>query len=381
MQIETLRVADFRLVRDARLELAAGANLFVGENAQGKTTLLEAVALLATGRSFRTHRDRELLPHSPADGYTFTMAECRFLSRHGRSAARVVLSGETRSHFIDGQPLRRLADLWGLLNVVVFDPADLQLVQGAPAMRRALLDSLLAMSSRADLDTMQRYARALRQRNALLRSSDRPRDTELESYEDQMAVHGARLLQAREELAGELGKAAVEHLSQLTGGSESLVLTHECGWPKSAGRPSAEEIRAGGSVLAEKLRSLWRADRQADWERAQTRHGPHRADCGLLLNGREARLYASQGQSRSIALALKLAELDVIEARCGEAPVLLLDDVLGELDRRRTQHFVRLLARRGIQSLLTATDAAMLEEHLPIAARFDVAAGAVRRVR
>lgn len=374
MQLERLELRNFRLVGEADIPLAPGANLFLGENAQGKTTLLEAVALLAEGRSFRTTRDRDLLSAQAVGG--LTTVEARFSARGGRHHLRAALQPEGKVIYLDGKQVRRLGDLWGILNVVVFNPGDLSLILGPPAGRRGLLDGILAMSSRADLAVMQDYQRALRHRNALLREARRAPDAQFAVHEEQLALHGARLMLARHRLVGELAPLVSNQLAELAGGRDELQVVHESGWPKAA---EINGLLEGddGDALRGRLVDLWEKGREADWERCYTRNGPHRADIGLVIDGRDARGFASQGQARSIVLALRLAELDLLEARCGEPPVLLLDDVLGELDRRRTSHFVRLLSRKGVQSLLTATDAAWLESELPIAARFEVHGGRV----
>lgn len=376
MELKRLSLRHFRLIREADIALAPGANLLLGENAQGKTTVLEAVALLAEGRSFRTTRDRDLI--SVAEPAAITSAEARFSARGGEHDLRAALQPDNKVIFLDGKQVRRLGDLWGILNVVVFNPGDLGLVLGPPAGRRGLLDGILAMTSRPDLVVMQDYQRALRHRNALLREPHRPPDTQLAVQEEQLALHGARLMLARHRLVADFGPIVSRQLSELAGGRETLRVRHESGWPRSAGIDKLLDQEPAEDILRARLVRLWEESRDGDWDRCYTLNGPHRADLGLTVEGRDARGFASQGQARSIVLALRLAELDLLETRCGEPPVLLLDDVLGELDRRRTAHFVRLLARKGVQSLLTATDAAWLESELPIAARFEVHEGSIK---
>lgn len=380
MYIERLDIRNFRLVALAGIDLAPGANLFLGENAQGKTTILEAVSLLAGGRSFRTPRDGDMIPFSPPDGYTTTSVETRFRVGDQRRQLRVAIQPDRKAIFLDNQPVRRLGDLWGNLNVVLFNPADLQLVQGPPAGRRSLLDGILAMSNHYDLEVMQNFQRALKQRNALLRSERRPADNQLEAYEEQMARWGARLILAREALVRDLAPRMATHLLEVAGGRDTLRVAHEVGIARTTAVAAALES-ADIAALETILREIWHESRGRDFERASTGRGPQRADIAFHLDNHDARNYASQGQARSLVLALRLAELEVLEARTGNPPVLLLDDVLGELDRRRTGHFVKLLSRKGVQSLLTATDAAWVEGELPIAARFQVEAGEVRPVR
>lgn len=380
MILERLDIRNFRMLSTVSIELASGANLFLGENAQGKTTILEAVAFLAGGRSFRTTRDGDVIPFNPPDGYTTTSVEARFRSGDQRHQLRVAIQPDRKAIYLDNQPVRRLGDLWGCLNVVLFNPSDLQLVQGPPAGRRSLLDGILAMSNHHDLKVMQNFQRALKQRNALLRSDQRPAESELASYEDQMARWGARLMIARELLVKEIAPRMAAHLLEVAGGRDTLRLVHEPGIARTGSVDEALE-QQDTPVLEGILRDIWQESRWRDFERASTNRGPQRADLALHIDKRDARQYASQGQCRSLVLALRLAELDVLEARTDQPPILLLDDVLGELDRRRTSHFVKLLSRKGVQSLLTATDAAWVEGELPIAARFNVEAGKVIALR
>lgn len=379
MRLASLSLSTFRLIGSAEIVLSPGANLFVGENAQGKTTILEAVSYLAKGRSFRTAKDRECLSDIHAAGVDqprVAAVEGKFATRKTEHIIRAAISSQAKAFWLDGKPLRKLGDLWGALNIVTFVPEDLGLVRGAPPLRRELMDSLLAQTSRFDLLTMQSYMTSLRHRNALLRTGNASKD-QFEAYEHQMAEHGARYLLAREQLLSKFSVSASEQLLQLSGEREGLVLRHEPGWPQSASlRLQADSDLA---LLQQKLADWWSLVRPSDQERGFTQHGPHRGDLALLLAGRDARPFASQGQSRTIALALRLAEREIIEKLRGEPPILLLDDVLGELDRNRARHFFRLLSSQGIQSLLTATDAAMIEAEMPVAARFVVKGGEVSR--
>lgn len=387
MLIDRLEIENFRLLGRVTLQLSPGANLFVGENAQGKTTLLEAVSYLSAGRSFRTTRDIECLPLRQRDaaGNTaapFAAAECAFTAFGTTHNLRCAITAEEKSFWVDGNAMRKLGELWGLLNTVAFLPSDIEIVRGSPDARRSLLGALLARTSRYDLQTMQNYAVALRQRNALLRSSGRTGPPMLSAWEEQMAIHGARLLAARERMIAQLSTLTKEHLHHLTGGNETFSMMHEAGWPKSAGlRPEMFEDRDDlQKVLATLLARLWERDRQGDLERGHTLNGPHRADILLTLDGADARSFSSQGQARSIALAIRLAEVEILTLLTQETPVLLLDDVAGELDLQRTEEFVKLFSSRRVQALITTTDAAAIASRFPIAARFRVHRGVVERL-
>lgn len=380
MQIELLTLEHFRLVEKAELALAPGANLFVGENAQGKTTLLEAVNYLATGRSFRTTSDKQVIAFEQETAQPFAAAECRY-QRHGdRHRIRVAMADAGKTVWLDGKVVPRLADLWGQLNVVVLLPSDLDLVRGGPAQRRNLLDNLLAQVSRYDLGAMQSYGIALRQRNSLLKSH-RPDWKQCEVFEVEMARHGARLALARQRLTKRLAPLVSRNLVTLAGGRDALRLEHEHGWPKHAGVSLEADDKEAADALAAQLHDWWKSHRDHDRDRGTTQHGPHRGDLAFHLDDRDARAYASQGQARTIVLALRLAELEALEGVLGEPPILLLDDVLGELDQNRARHFLRLVAGKGLQALLTATDATIIESEIPLGARFRVQQGKVSRAQ
>lgn len=375
--IERLAIRDFRLVRGAELDLSPGANLFVGENAQGKTTILEAVSYLARGRSFRTARDKECLASIGAGAAGVASAEARFLRHGSRRLVRAAITPSGKTFWLDGKPLRTVGELWGVLPIVTFLPDDLELVRGVPTVRRSLLDALLAQVDPTGLAAMQSYGAALRQRNALIR--DRAPAAQLDAWEAQMAQWAAKLLPRRQRLVVRLAECVAHQVQILSRGTEAVTVTHDTGWPADSEIQKLTVAEAKTSALEEPLAAAWRDARAGDHDRLYTRHGPHRGDLVLRINGRDARVYASQGQARTLALALRLAERELLEQITGEPPVLVLDDVLGELDRQRSEHFIRLLSRDGVQSLLTATDAAPLEAELPIGARFHVAGGTVRR--
>jgi DNA replication and repair protein RecF len=386
VEIQRLKIEHFRLIEETSLELAPGANLFVGENAQGKTTILEAVSFISTGRSFRTNRDRDCIAENWDGGENspepFAAIEGEFLCKDTIRSTRTAILKRGKSCWIDGKPLKKLGDLWGLLNTIIFVPSDLELVQGAPSHRRSLLGSLLACSSRFDLYNMQRYAAALKQRNALLKTNRTIATAEFQAQEELMADHGARLLAARQRLIERLSPLVEKSVRNLTGGRDDFSLGHESGWPKST-QLSPEDFSEDTSsitILKEKLLQNWKNSRQNDRQRGFTEQGPHRGDISLILNNKDARLYASQGQARTLVLALRLAEAELLEELCCEPPILLLDDVLGELDRKRSRAFLNLLASQKTQALITTTDATELEEKLPIGARFEVIHGRIKTI-
>ncbi|MCC6546491.1 DNA replication and repair protein RecF [Candidatus Sumerlaeota bacterium] len=386
MHISELTSENFRLLHKQAIGLAPGLNLFSGENAQGKTSLLEAVSYLSSGRSFRTSRDRDCIrfkpSDAPADEGRFAAAECSFVSHEVQHKVRCAITPTEKVCWVDGNKLAKLGDLWGVLNTVVFVPTDIELVRGGPELRRALIGELLARTSRYDLQVMQRYALALRERNALLRDQFSTSNEQFDVFENQMAEYGAKLLTARERMIRHFAMLAQEHLHQLTGGRDRFQMSHESGWPRAAGLPKEclSDDNPMRSELKSRLLNLWEHDREADAERGFTQNGPHRGDVAFSLNDRDARTFCSQGQARTIALALRLAEVEVLTILSAETPVLLLDDILGDLDQSRIERFAELLSKRGLQSLITSTDASTIETRLPVAAHFRVLGGEVKRI-
>ncbi|MEO8376736.1 MAG: DNA replication and repair protein RecF [Candidatus Sumerlaeota bacterium] len=385
MHINELKTENFRVLQNQTIKLSPGVNLFSGENAQGKTTILECVGYLSSGRSFRTSRDRDCIRFRPSDAPTedrFAATECNFISHEVQHVIRCGITPTEKSCWVNGNKLPKLGDLWGTMNTVVFIPSDIELVRGGPDLRRALIGELLARTSRYDLQVMQRYALALRERNALLRDQFSTTNEQFDVFENQMAEYGAKLLIARERMIKHFAILAQEHLHQLTGGKDRFVMSHEPGWPRASGLPKEclSDDHPMRSELKSRLLNLWEHEREADAERGFTQNGPHRGDVAFSLNDKDARTFCSQGQARTIALALRLAEVEVLTILSAETPILLLDDILGDLDQSRIEKFAELLSKRGMQSMIASTDAATIEKRLPVGAHFHVESGTVKRI-
>lgn len=368
VRARSFALVKFRNLAEVRLEFHPRLNLLVGENAQGKTSLLEGLACLSLGRSFRAAREEEMIAYGEAEA----SAEGEIAGPKG--LARVRLSfhrGRGKVLFLDGKRQARLSALLGRLPAVVFSPEDLDLVKGGSALRRRFLDAALVQAEPAALEPLQGYARALRQRNALLREGARDA-TQLAVWEIPLARFGARILARRAEVAARLGEHAARALSDLTGGAEEMIVRYE---------PGVRGVVPGGNedVLRESLaRALWDS-RGVDAARGTTTVGPHRGDLVLEVNGRALRRYGSQGQQRTGALALKLAELDYLAESVGAEPLVLFDDVMAELDAGRRAYFLKRLRSAG-QAVLTGTSEEEFAEALGGARRFRVEAGTVRMI-
>jgi DNA replication and repair protein RecF len=368
--LERLRIHRFRNYAEQSVEFGRGINVVGGRNAQGKTNLIEAVATLLLTRSPRASTSADVV----AWGSDEALVEARVLRPAAdRTLAvrfrRDTVSGRvTRTATVDGS-LRPARDLLGLCPVVLFWPDDLQLVKAGPDGRRRLLDVVLSqLDPRAAADLL-RYRHVLEQRNTLLRQVRAGTSTAaaLDGFTHGLVDSGSRIQVARAELVRELVPHGREALAQIGGGEElGLRYLPDGGMDPDAGRQAA----------ADALTRTLSLRRDEEIARGATLAGPHRDDVELLIGKRPARTAASQGQQRSIVLALKLAEVRHIASRAGVMPVLLLDDVLSELDPIRRRDLLASLAGAGLQTLITSSEP--LPDSLPPGTRrFEVAAGHV----
>ena len=348
--IDRLRLHSFRNYTEATVRFGAGLNVIHGQNAQGKTNLLEAIATLALTRSPRTTTSGDLLLWN--EDAALAEADVR------RPPANVTLSVRfhrdvstgrvSRITAVDGKP-RPARAMLGVCPVVLFWPEDLALVRGGPDGRRRFLDVILAQTDQQAFAHMSRYRRVLEQRNALLhqlRLGGGARDL-LNSFTSELAHHGAWLAVARARLVDALAPLTTAALRDLSGERETIALRYTPAHATSI----PESVEAAEQALLETLGA--RAGEEV--ARGMTLAGPHRDDIAFDLDGRAARGTASQGQQRSIVLASKLAEVRYLQDTAGVAPVILLDDVLSELDPERRERLLALLATGSRQQVLVTT--------------------------
>lgn len=349
----------FRNYASLALPLSAGFNVVAGPNAQGKTNLLEALYLLATTRLLRGQRDAEAI----MDGCERASVSCE-LREGGTRLSMALQKGARKRAALNGLNLPRAADLIGRLPCVCVSAADMAIVRGEPTDRRLFLDLELSSLSPAYLRHFSLYKRALEQRNALLRESrewSRPAAL-FEPWEAQLAQHGAALRASRH--------AFVERLSPTT----EAVHARMGGGERISVRYLAKDPADDSEALLEALAGA----RANDVARGGTSVGPHRDDLEVDVDGREARLYGSQGQQRTSVISLKLATLEVAREELGRPPLLLLDDILSDLDERRRALLVEVVLERAGQAILTCTEAAAAGERILREARvYHVHAGTV----
>jgi DNA replication and repair protein RecF len=357
MKLTRLTLANFRNYAELQLEPSPGLNVFVGANAQGKSNLLEAIAMLGTGKSFRTNREGDTIRAGIELATVSGDAEVRAGIVHLSCAIASTARGTRKTYSINGGQVRYAAFL-GRARVVTFVPADLALVGGSPGARRGLLNVALAQERPLYYRELARYQKTLSQKNALLRG-DAVDDDLLAIYDRTLIESGTALMIARERFAGLLGTAARDVHAEWSGGAESLDVKYEPNVAFEA--PTTDAIAA---AFETRLRERAEAERA----RKASLVGPHRDDLALRLDGMSLAAYGSQGQQRTAVLALKVAEYRVMEERTGEAPLLLLDDVLSELDTARASAFLHAVGSFE-QAFVTTTH---LPDFMPSARVWDV---------
>ena len=343
MRLTNLRLNRFRDYLTADLSPCEGVTVLYGDNAQGKTALLEAIVLCCVGRSHRTARDREMVKWDEPGGSVRVKAQ----RADGAHEVEIRLFADKRKQVrVNGNPIARSAELMGHISGVLFAPEDLRLVKDGPAERRRFIDMELSQLQPAYYLALQEYARALQQRGRLLRDAAlRPAlAATLPEWDERLAVAGARIMTSRRAFVEKLARVAAERHGELSGGRERFELSYQ---------PSCQ-TEAEGEALTEALRQALERSRKQDLQRLLTSVGPHRDDLYLALNGVDARAFGSQGQQRTLALSLKLSELQVMRDALGEWPLLMLDDVMSELDPSRRRQLLGCL--KGVQTLVTCTD-------------------------
>lgn len=342
MRITALDVRDVRCIEAAALEPAPGVNLIVGDNAAGKTSLLESIHLLGTGRSFAASRPSRMV-RTGAGPLRVVARVQEGLSPHRlhRLGLERAATGPATMRR-DGEDVDRIAEMARLLPVVPVHPDSHELVSGGPGTRRRLLDQGLFHVEPSFHVAWQRYRRCLAQRNALLRSTMSPA-AELEAWEEELAEAGMRMDESRRAYVAELARVIEHRAPALVGGEVAVTLDYRRGWPE-------------GSELRESLRK----SRPRDREQSATTVGPHRADLVLRWNDRNSRQRVSRGQQKLLVYLLRLAQAEQLSRSTGEGCILLLDDLAAELDAERRESVLALAVDVGAQVFITAVEIDML---------------------
>ena len=359
MNVNTITYRNFRNIEDATLQFTPGVNILWGNNAQGKTNALEGIYCFACGKSFRGVHDRELLRFGAETGGL----DLHFTDeRRQQHLSLQLFRSKSRQMKKNGVAIRKSADFVGTFHGVLFCPEHLAMIKGAPALRRSFLDAAISQLKPAYLAALTDYAAVLKQRNALLKQEEQSvsaRMPLLDVLTAQMAELNTRIVLTRMKYIRLLDTSVSGFLEDMTQGREHASLAY-----RSDAEPEAhnEDGAAISSAFYEKCMSY--ASRE--FAAQTTLHGCHKDDILISLDGREARLYASQGQDRSITLAMKLGEGELSRAATGEYPVFLFDDVLSELDSGRQQYLMQRLGGRQVimtscnESLFAGMDVNMI---------------------
>lgn len=331
------------------MDLNQKTNIFIGKNAQGKTNLLEAIYICATGRSFRTNRDKEIINFNKNEAYVGAQIN---IGKYEKFIEIKLEREKAKRIRVNKTELKNYKELYSGLNVVVFSPEDLKLVKGGPGERRSFLDMEISQVRPIYNFNINRYNKVLFQRNNLLRSSKFGKNISglLEIFDLQLAKIGTDIILERNKYIEELSKIANITHNKITLSSESLKLNY------------ISNIEILDDKIEMEKRYLDKLKRyiEKDIESASTQLGPHRDDILMTVNDNELKTYGSQGQQRTAVLSIKLSEVELIKKERGIYPVLLLDDVFSELDEERRKYLIKSF--EDMQTLITVTDAIDLKE-------------------
>ena len=350
MRIRRIELRNYRNYKEEQIDLSSGVNVFLGQNAQGKTNILEAVYYAALGRSHRTSVDAELVRWEAGEA-KFSLDFLRF---DAENQLEFLFFRDKRRKILRNGAAVRMKDLIGTMNVVLFSPEDLFLIKGAPAGRRRFLDMEISQADPAYFYDLAVYTRLLAQRNSLLKKirDGEAEESELSLWDVQIIPRAVSVVKKRIEVVKKLDVLASKMQKSLSGGKETLSLRYELHGAREGDHMTNDLLSWYNEKLAESVR--------LDILRGVTRFGPHRDDLAFFVNEADLRSYGSQGQQRTGVLSLKLAELAFFREETGEYPILLLDDVMSELDRERREQLLSFIRGEKLQALVTATDEAYI---------------------
>ncbi len=336
MVIESVDLQNFRNYRFLDMVFNEKTNIIYGDNAQGKTNILESLYVSATSRSHRGNKDKEMIRFGEEEAHIKVR-----IKKHGMDY-RIDMhlkKNKPKGIAVNGVPIKKAAELFGVMNIVLFSPEDLSIIKNGPAERRRFMDMELSQLDKIYLNSLVNYNKVIIQRNKLLKELsfeyNREKLETLDIWDIQLVRYGSAVIRAREELIRQIGGIVSDIHAKLSGGKEIL------------------EIRYAPCVSQQSFEEQVRAARERDIRLKATGTGPHKDDLIFYIGGQDVRRFGSQGQQRTAALSLKLAEIELVKKRVNDTPVLLLDDVLSELDSSR-QNFL-LNSMNDIQTIITCT--------------------------
>lgn len=339
MYITKVELKDFRNYKNMNIEFHPNVNLILGNNAQGKTNLIEAIYLSSLGKSFRTSNDYEMINF----GSKFFRIKIEAKKKDEDICVEMAVSKESKAIKINGGKIKKISELLENIYIVVFSPEDLKIVKEEPEKRRKFINRELSQLRPIYFNNISKYKKVLVQRNTMLKEIN-PKISLLEIWDYELAEYGSKIILQRSEFIKKLNKISSEIHQNITNGKEKLLVQYE------SNVPFMKNLEEQKSIFIEKIK----LNLEKDLSRRSTSVGPHRDDLKIKINGIDIRKYGSQGQQRTAALSLKLAEIMLIKEEIGEDCILLLDDVLSELDEERQNYLINSLS--DIQLFITAAE-------------------------
>ncbi len=334
MIIKSLEIADYRNYDSLHIDFSSGTNILYGDNAQGKTNILEAIYMSATTKSHKGTKDKDVVNFRKEEAHIRTYLEKEGIETRVDMHLR---KNKSKGIAIDGQKIKKAAQLLGLLNVVFFSPEDLSIIKNGPAERRRFVDMELCQLDQFYLYNLNNYNKIVNQRNKLLKDmyfNPSLRDT-LNIWDSQLISFGSKIIERRQLFVEQLNEIILEIHRKLSGGRENLVIQYE------------------PDVLIDEYEKKMSLNQERDVKLKQTSTGPHRDDFSFVVGDIDIRKFGSQGQQRTAALSLKLSEIELVKKMTRDNPVLLLDDVLSELDSSRQNYLLSTIG--DIQTIITCT--------------------------
>ncbi len=369
MFLNKLSLKHYRNYEQFELTTSSNVNIFVGPNAQGKTNLLESIYVLALTKSHRTHQDKELIGWSGEESYL----HAEITKKYGACQLDLNISPKGKKVKVNGLEQKKLSNFIGALNVVIFAPEDLEIVKGTPGVRRRFLDMEIGQVQPAYLYDLTQYQKILLQRNNFLKQIHAPNsanESMFSVWNEQLAQVGVKIMKKRQSFIKKLQHWAETIHAGITNGGEVLRIRYA----PSFDQEEAEDETVLFSQFMIKLSQV----KDQEIRRGVSLVGPHRDDLLFYINDKEVQTYGSQGQQRTTALSLKLAEIELIHKEVGEYPLLLLDDVLSELDEYRQTQLIQTFQRK-VQTFITTTGLESVHlDRLDNASVFHVLKGNVR---
>ena len=339
MLLKNISLKNFTNYEEANCDFDENINIFVGDNAQGKSNLLEAIYYIATISSSRKNKDKELIKW----GRDFFSISAHFFNRFGENKVDVKVAGNKKEVYLNNYKIEKRKEYIGYLITVIFNPEDLYIIKGEPSLRRQYIDNELSTTDVEYFVDILKYRKILEQRNILLKEYNRKRisDDLMDIWEEQLTKYGVKIINKRLELIEKLKEISKKIHYRITENVEDLHIEYQ--------------TNVDLKDIENSYRNLLRENRQRDIDRGNTSIGPHRDDLEILINGMSAKKFASQGQQRTISLSLKISEIEFIKEKTGEYPLLLLDDVLSELDKKRKHKLLEEIENK-VQTIITTTD-------------------------